>query len=404
VTRHNLLRRLPLKNLSSRPLRTFALIFIVSVLSGTFFGGTVLSFNLKTGLASMQERMGADLMVVPQVSRPQAEALLTNTGSSTFYFINNIAELVAKANGIEKLTAQTYIASLTASCCDDQVQIIGFNPQTDFIIEPWVSSQYDKQLADGDVIAGSKIKVSASGDIKLFGHHFPVAAQLAPTGTSLDSSVFVNPATVPQVVKYSAEVGHPAIPEEHAGNAISAVLLTVKDGVDPHEVADNITKATGMGSLGFVYPGGITATTKAHLNVITGYAYAFVGAVWVLGAIVLFAVFLTSVNERKKEFASLRIMGMRKSHLVRVYLTESALIGLAGGVIGIGLASLVVFPYSTLITDALALPYLQISIAQVLGLAVGSVLAATLVGMAASSLSAWKLSRAETYTTFQRGQ
>ena len=64
-----------------------------------------------------------------------------------------------------------------------------------------------------------------------------MAAQLANTGTSLDDSVFVNMQTVPDVVGYSAKVGHAAIPEEYADKAVSAVLIKVKDGYSAQQVA-----------------------------------------------------------------------------------------------------------------------------------------------------------------------
>lgn len=73
-----------------------------------------------------------------------------------------------------------------------------------------------------------------------------MAAQLADTGTSLDNSIFVNMDTVPDVVSYSAQVGHAAIPEEYAGKAVSAVLVKVKDGYSAQQVASNIAKATGI--------------------------------------------------------------------------------------------------------------------------------------------------------------
>ena len=115
---------------------------------------------------------------------------------------------------------QTYISSLAAACCDEKVQIIGFNPDTDFVITPWVASQFDGTLRRGQIIAGASINVSDNNTVKLYGHEFPVAAQLADTGTSLDNSIFVNMDTVPDVVSYSAQVGHAAIPEEYAGKAV----------------------------------------------------------------------------------------------------------------------------------------------------------------------------------------
>mgnify|MGYP007027474493 CR=1 FL=1 len=81
------------------------------------------------GLNSMRERMGADLMVTPQNTKNQAEALLTGNSSSTFYFTNDIGSQIAEADGVGESTVQTYISSLAAACCDEKVQIIGFNPR-----------------------------------------------------------------------------------------------------------------------------------------------------------------------------------------------------------------------------------------------------------------------------------
>ena len=224
---HVTLAGLPVTNLRRKPFRTTALVIVVTMLTVAFYGGSLLSMNLEAGLNSMQERMGADLMVTPQNTKNEAEALLTNGGSSTFYFTNDIENEVSKADGIDEITAQTYISSLAAACCDDKVQIIGFNPQTDFVITPWIGSQFDGVLEDGQIIAGASINVSGNNTVKLYGHEFPVAAQLANTGTSLDNSVFVNMNTVPDVVSYSAKVGHPAIPQEYADKAVSAILIKV---------------------------------------------------------------------------------------------------------------------------------------------------------------------------------
>ena len=163
--------------------------------------------------------------------------------------------------------------------------------------------------------------MSGNNTVKLYGHEFPVAAQLANTGTSLDNSVFVNMQTVPDVVGYSAN------PEEYADKAVSAVLIKVKDGYSAQQVAANITKTTGIKSLGYVYPGGITATTKSNLNVIIRYVTIFVAVFWIMGLIVLLAVFSSAMNERKREFAAYRILGANRSTLVGIIVKESAMIG-----------------------------------------------------------------------------
>ena len=373
------LKRLPLENLKRKPFRTAALVIVVMMLTLAFFGGSLLSMNLRNGLRSMQERMGADLMVVPQDTGAKAEALLTNGGSNTFYFTNDIENLVSKADGISQVTAQTYISSLAAACCDEKVQIIGFNPATDFVITPWITSQFDGTLKDGEVVAGS-------------------------TGTSLDNSVFVNMSTIPSIVSYSSSVGHTAIPAEYADKAVSAILIKVKDGYDAKQVSLNITKESGLEGLGFVYPGGVTATTKTNLDALVGYVTLFVAVFWIMGLIVLLAVFASAMNERKKEFAAYRIMGATRGTLIALIVKESALIGLVGGVIGIAGASLAVFPFNTLISRQLQLPYLQTDALKVVALVAISLVFAVATGLLASIVTAVKLSSPETYLTLREGE
>lgn len=401
---HITLAGLPLANLRRKPFRTTALVIVVTMLTVAFYGGSLLSMNLKAGLNSMQERMGADLMVTPQNTKTEAEALLTDGSASTFYFTNDIETQVAEADGIEELTVQTYISSLAAACCDEKVQIIGFNPDTDFVITPWISSQFDGTLERGQIIAGSGINVSSNNTVKLYGHEFPVAAQLANTGTSLDNSVFVNMDTVPDVVGYSAKVGHPAIPTEYADKAVSSVLIKVKDGYSAQQVASNIEKTTGLEGLGYVYPGGITATTKSSLNSIVKYVTLFVAVFWMMGLIVLIAVFSSAMNERKREFAAYRIMGADRATLVGIIVKESALIGVSGGVVGVAAASLAIFPFSTLIGKQLQLPYLQTNAWNVIGLIAVSLIFAVFTGVLASIATAVRLSTPETYLTLREGE
>ncbi|NMM99599.1 ABC transporter permease [Bifidobacterium sp. DSM 109958] len=401
---HISLGALPLENLRRKPFRTAALLVVVTMLTVAFYAGSMLSLNLDAGLTSMEERMGADLMVVPQNTGAKAEALLTNGDSNTFYFTNDIESAVAGADGVAQESAQTYISSLVADCCDEKVQIIGFDPSTDFVIEPWITSQYDGTLADGQAVAGANINVSADGTIRLYGHRFPVVAQLGATGTSLDNSVFVNRATVPQVVRYSAETGHPAIPEGYEDKVTSAVLIKVAPGYEARTVASNIARATGIDDLGYVYPGGVTASTKSSLGAVMRYVAVFVAIFWAMGVVVLLAVFSATANERKREFASLRIMGATRGQLARLVVGESTLVGVIGGVIGVGLSSLAILPFSALIGRELQLPYLQTGFGTVALLVAVALVFATVTGALASVLAAVRLARPEAYLTLREGE
>ena len=368
VNSHITLRSLPAENLRRKPLRTVALIIVVMLLSVALFGGSLLSINLGNGMRSMEERLGADLMVVPQNSAQQAEALLANGSPGTFYFTKEAASAVAKADGVAQFTEQVYISSLAAACCASKLQIIGYDPSTDFVIQPWLSSQFDGEVKDGQIVAGAGVNVSSDGTIELYGRTWPM-------------------------------------PEQYEKKAVSAVLIKVADGYDPHTVAESITKLDpSYKSLGFVYPGGITSSAKASLGSLVGYTAIFVAVLWVMGVIVLLVVFFSSVNERKREFASLRIMGATRGMLRGVIAREALIVSLAGGVTGVALASLFVFPFSSLIGRQLQLPYLQAGPLAVIGMIAVSVLCTVVVCMGASMLAMCKLARPEAYVTLREGQ
>ena len=398
------LKRLPLENIKRKPLRTCALIVVAACLSAIFFGGSLLSMNLAQGLNSMRARMGADIMVIPNGTHTKAEALLTNGGSSTFYFTNDIENLVRRSPGVQKASAQTYISSLSAGCCAEKLQIIGFDPDSDFVIGPWIYSQHKKTLQKGEMIAGANVLVSYMHTVRLFGHQWPVVAQLAKTGTSIDNSVFVRRESVPQVVEYSTKVHHTAIPKEYAKKAISAVLVKVSKGYNAKQVAENIRKTTGIPSIGIVFPGGVTATTQANLGVFTRTLTFVIAVFWIVGLLVLIAVFATSVNERKKEFASLRILGATRKVLLGIVVRESATLGFVGGVIGVASASLILFPYSSLIAQQLQLPYLEVTALPVIALMLASVLLALVAVIVASALTTLRIATTETYLTLRAGE
>ena len=138
------------------------------------------------------------------------------------------------------------------------------------------------------MIAGANVNVSTDGTIELYGRKWPVVAQLANTGTSLDNSVFINQATVPDMVAASSKVSKQVMPMEYAGKAVSTVMIKVKQGYEAQTVAENIKRIDSrFADLGYVYPGGITANTKTSLTALVTYLKVFVAVIWVMGVIVL---------------------------------------------------------------------------------------------------------------------
>lgn len=391
-------------NLRRKPFWTGVLIAIVGVLTVAFFSTSFLSISLHQGLENLKLRMGADLMIVPKGANEAAESAVIGNGPQTFYFDKSVEDKVRQARGVKQVTSQTFISSLSAPCCAYKVQIIGFDPKTDFVIEPWIATQFDGNLKTGDVITGNDVYPEPDGTVKLFDQHFPVVARLAQTGTNLDNSVFVNQETAHMMIRYAEEVNHPVKPTGNIDNIISTVLINVDSHYRPQRVTEFLDRIPGLEDVGVIYPADATSRLKFSLSGITVYVTVSLAVLWFIGLAILVGVFSSAANERKKEFASLRVIGATKGMLRRVVAKEALIIGLLGGLGGIVISASVLYPFTKAIRDQLELPYLQASPLQALGLGVACLVGALVVSLLAGTLSVTQMLRKETYLTLRAGE
>ena len=80
------------------------------------------------------------------------------------------------------------------------------------------------------------------------------------------------------------------------------------------------------------------------------------------------------------------------------------MISTIGGIIGIVLASILVFPFSIYIEGQLGLPYLRPQLLSILLMVLGGIGVSVVVGPLSMIYSAIKISRAETYLTMREGE
>ena len=109
------------------------------------------------------------------------------------------------------------------------------------------------------------------------------------------------------------------------------------------------------------------------------------------------------VNERRRELAVYRLLGMSRRMLSGMVMKETALCSLAGALCGIALGAVLVFPFSTLIESSLKLPYLTPAAGTIVLYAVISVAVTILAGCLAGFRTAFRLSRTDPGTTLREG-
>ena len=394
---------LSLKNLQAKPVRTACLMVVVAILAFTIFGGSVITMNLSQGLDTIQKRFGADLMVVPEGSSERAETLLLRGGINYFYFDPEITEKILHIDGVIQASPQLYLASLAnTACCDEEVQLIAYDPASDFVVQPWTSEKYSESVTDGQVVVGNNVSIRRNGKILLLGHEYPVAAQLSSSASGFDTSIFMTMNTMKLVISRAQAAGINFLPDNYTDGLISAVLVKTEPQTSSSLIAHNIREQNENAEV--IISQGVFSRISSALSGFVMYIQFFSIALWALAVVVLAAVYSGSIHERKKEFALLRIIGATRKRLVGIVLCESSLVGIAGGALGIALACMFIFPFADLISIKLDLPYLDPSIIGIITLVTVSLLISAAVGPLASLYSAYKISKAETYFTMREGE
>ncbi len=394
---------LSVKNLIRKPGRTAALVLLTAFLALAVFGGSVIVLSLRTGLQSLEARLGADIILVPSEasSKVSFQNMFLQGTTGAFYMDSAVTDKAMEVPGVEKAAPQTFLASLKADCCSVRIQVIGIDPSRDFTVQPWIARSITGKLEDMDVVAGCKVEAGIGEIIRIYEQRCKVVARLEPTGTGLDTAVYCNMNTMDTLLAAAEEKGISHRISSGDDSVVSAVYVKVKDGYD-------------IGAVNTALTGKLRKVTAVRTrSMITGVADSLAGVsrtvtvmivvIWLLALLILLLAYILIVRERSREFAVLRLIGASRSMLSRLALLESAVCGLLGGLAGTGAAAVGVFSFSVLIEESLGLPYLFPGIGTILLLAAGTIILAVAVSALASAVAAWRLSRVNPGTALREG-
>ena len=391
-----------IRNIRKRPYRSFCLMLAAVIGSYALFVGLVLKASLNNGIGRMQERMGADLMIVPESSEIKARNILLTGEPEFFYMDVSVAKAVADIEGVECATSQFYFTSLSSDCCSTRVQLIAFDPDTDFVINPWIDERVTSDVAGGSVIIGSEVTPLSNGKVKFYGSEYTVAGKLGETATGLDHSVFMTRDTMHEILNDARDKGYQFLNPEDDSSWVSTVLIRVNGDADITEVEKEIYK--NAEGIKFIETDKLISDVTVKLGSVENIINVTLTVLLVFSFLTMILFFSVIFHERKKEFAVLRILGTSSRRICLFSLTEGITIGAAGGIAGLILGILTVFPFNHYIENSLDVPYLMPSALAVILYGLAGVLVTTIFGSVSSFLSTLSLAHAETYYTMRAGE
>jgi len=387
------------RNLANRPYRNIATIFAFALIAGTLFSSQFLSNGAEQSLDAGMDRLGADIMVVPDKYLFAGQTVLLTGEPTTFFFEDAGFEEISRIPGVAKASPQMYIATLFASCCAAPVQMIAIDPETDFTISAWLVDNPGVKMGEDDIIIGSNIIQDPGKELMFYGHIFHVVGTLDQTGTGMDNSVFTR---FEDAYVMAGESGAKAvkklnIPREMA----SAVLVKVEPGMSPEAVADEIERQ--VPGTRTILPNGLMSAVNGQLAAVTLLLEGSAVAVTVVSIPLLGLVSALVANEQKKDISILRALGATKGFVTWLILAESFALAIIGSIIGIGVATWFLVIYQDFITFSLKIPFIIPSNLTILAEGGGALLLSVAIAGTASIYPVFRITRSEPYEGIGRG-
>ena len=217
---------------------------------------------------------------------------------------------------------------------------------------------------------GFKKAVELGSVVTLAGRQFRVAGILKKSGSSVggvDSTIFM-----------PIEDARQLLGDSLAPNELSAIRIVVKEGADPEEAAAEIEDIMLSShrvnednkDFSLVTAAYIDSQVSQTTSLLSLFLGAIAGISLAVGGIGIANTMFMSILERRREIGLLKAVGMTENGILSLFVLESSLIGIGGGVIGIILGA-VLLRIVALLSFPSALPAYVVAIALVFSAAVG---------------------------------
>jgi putative ABC transport system permease protein len=348
---------LAIRNLWGHPVRSLAVFAAVALVACLLFVVAAVRGAADNSLWAARERLGADAVVVPEGGLSEYEGIILSGRPSSFYMKESLGVAISEFPEVEALSAQLFIISARLDCCStSDTMLVGFEPETDFTIRPWLRERLKRPLGENEIIVGSAIEANPGGRMMFYGREFLIAGKLEPTGMAfMDAAVFVPIAGARRMI---AESGQKAMKRlEIKPGEVSSFLVKFKRGADAEEMAIRIEHA--LPEVRVLPASRFTGTIRNQLLLPVKSAIALLALEWAASLLLIGLVFVISVNSRWTELGVLRALGARRKDLRRLLVFEAATLAVSGGIAGVLAGFVLVKVFSGLIAHHFGMPFLM---------------------------------------------
>ena len=312
--------KLVFKNLIRRPGRFLFTMLGITIGMASFVALLSMGDNLRAEVTTQAEALGADLVVTSRTNCP-FEHLAVLSGELMPEAIHmDVVREIAQLEGV-----QLAIPYLTVGGSIDQelVSVTGILPEEMKEHRQW-SIMYGSIITEDakEVLIGSglaeRFQLSVGDHLTFRGVDVSIAGILNPTQTNDDRTVFMPLAMTQEAYGL--------------GEYVSYVAVTVDDVTRVEEYAALITDISNVSVL---TDEELLSSVLLILGSVNETLQMIAGVALMAAAFGIINTMMTAIYERRREIGILRAMGSRGSTIFRIFVLESGLYGLLGGLTGL---------------------------------------------------------------------
>ncbi len=389
------------QNITQKPLRSMGFIVLIGLTSFFIFFCSLLGTGLMNGLKSTEERLGADILIVPEGSESDLEGFLLKGTPSTYYMDEATLEKIRSTQGVSQVTTQVDVGSLNAACCASAIQLIGIDTASDFVIGPWISSMYDvSQLKDDEIIIGNSINGDPGSTLLFFDTPFKVVAVLDRTGMGYDEAAFMNVHTARKMAELRAQTTGEQVTENYS-KVVSSVLVNVAGDTTPFLVSKSLESNLESEPVSISKSENIIENVSKNVQGMLLVMKVFLLVLWGISLAIVVMMYIISLNERRKEFAVYTSLGAPKKSVVQMILGEITVLNGLAVLSGIGIGGSLFYLFNGYIREKMSFPFLEPTLEQQIGMAGATILATMIISGIVAVYSVYQVSRKEVYRVIQ---
>jgi putative ABC transport system permease protein len=356
------------KNIRHNLFRSIAIVLGVAAATGTIFSVSAVMQSVKTSLTRNADRLGSDLIVVPWEYKTKAEAAWADGTPITFYMpgsvlgeINKVEKfhpkLKRKAKVVENASPQLFYLSSEAGCCDlGNKLLVGFKPDNDFSVLPWLKNGTNRSIKSGEVLVGGNLPQQQGFRIQLFNRVFAVAGKLEASGNAFfDNSIFmVYDDLKDLMIKSSAPLPDNLSWEQEI---VSAIMVRTSPLFSTQVIANQIGHDVKSLAVKGIVTKQVQTSIGKQIFMLLRAVFLAGCVLWIISFLLIAIIFSMIVNERMREMGLLRAMGAKRSTIFRLTVTEASLLSFGGGSLGIIIGGAMFFALRNHIETSFAIPF-----------------------------------------------